>query len=814
MKLSACVITKNEERNLPQWLSCMSQFADEMIVVDTGSTDCTVSLAQQAGARVYHFSWCNDFSAAKNYAIERATGDWILFLDADEYFDKECIIKIRTIMQGYHRQQDIGLIFCRLVNIDTERNNQIIDTILQSRIFRRTPGIRYINPVHETLINTQGMLKMVCNNDLIIWHTGYSHSVRKAKARRDLDLMLARLENTETVESEDELAVNLMDAYYTLENYEKAIYYGRKALAAKIDFLGMAGNCYETIIGSMEHAGYDIDAIYAVLDEAMEAYPEEACFPMEKGYMLWNHQEYEASWQYLQHGLSLRNTFEERSERGEFTTDSSLRLLQYVYLALGDMACRKNDIAVAAEYYMLGLQYQKKSPALLRGLYDAVRENCDDVDIIQLLNSLYTREVDSDFILDTLGEKLGPKIAAYYGAAALRQDKAKLYLYTHHYDVAAIEASHAIKDMNNQLAARNIADQVTKGIAGNKLLGTLLAPAYQKACRSGALNTQDKAIKSVLRILEHYHVGYVAGNCIDLAKNPLVSIMIPTYNRPVLFEKTLQSALRQTYTNIEILVNDNSTDETTFNLIQPYLSDDRIHYYRNTSAKTKAANFKPFQAMAKGEYLQWCMDDDILASDKLALMVPVLRDNPDIALVTSQRGYIDINDQVVKDNDANPLIDAAEKSAWRCYSGKDMGAAMLSGIHNLIGEPSAVLFRRQDLTNHYWEADCRGYAAISDVVMWLELLHKGDVVVFKDPLSYYRRHITQEGQQPDVILNSRLEWLRLLEEQKQLYDTSVIRQGKRKLWQDYMQNKDMPSLQKADNYHKYVNKISGLAGIL
>ncbi|MEE1308446.1 MAG: glycosyltransferase family 2 protein, partial [Anaerovibrio sp.] len=86
MKLSACVIVKNEAANLPQWLSCMSRVADEMIVVDTGSTDDTVELAEAAGAKVYYFAWCNDFAAAKNYAIEQAAGDWILFLDADEYF--------------------------------------------------------------------------------------------------------------------------------------------------------------------------------------------------------------------------------------------------------------------------------------------------------------------------------------------------------------------------------------------------------------------------------------------------------------------------------------------------------------------------------------------------------------------------------------------------------------------------------------------------------------------------------------------------------------------------------------------------------
>ena len=70
MKLSACVIVKDEEANLPNWLSCMARVADEMVVVDTGSVDRTREIAAQAGARVYEYDWQKDFAAAKNYALE------------------------------------------------------------------------------------------------------------------------------------------------------------------------------------------------------------------------------------------------------------------------------------------------------------------------------------------------------------------------------------------------------------------------------------------------------------------------------------------------------------------------------------------------------------------------------------------------------------------------------------------------------------------------------------------------------------------------------------------------------------------------
>ena len=69
IKISACVIVKNEEKNLPRWLASMRRIADEIVVVDTGSTDRTVDLAKAAGARVFSFAWIDYLAAAKNFAL-------------------------------------------------------------------------------------------------------------------------------------------------------------------------------------------------------------------------------------------------------------------------------------------------------------------------------------------------------------------------------------------------------------------------------------------------------------------------------------------------------------------------------------------------------------------------------------------------------------------------------------------------------------------------------------------------------------------------------------------------------------------------
>ena len=245
-----------------------------------------------------------------------------------------------------------------------------------------------------------------------------------------------------------------------------------------------------------------------------------------------------------------------------------------------------------------------------------------------------------------------------------------------------------------------------------------------------------------------------------LLRAPLVSILIPTYNRPHYFQETLASALMQTYPNIEVIVCDNSTDDDTEELMQAYRDDVRVRYVRNRGAKTKEENFMPFEHLVQGEFLQWCMDDDILLPDKITLMVDAFLSEPTATLVTSVRGVIDGDGAYLGQwKDAPPL-----HGRYGCFSGAAIGRSILMDLSSFLGEPSAVLFRRRDLVHHYWHAESRGYQTISDCAMWLELLEKGDAVVFSRPLSLFRLHSGQEGQSPEALVRGGIEWRQLVVE--------------------------------------------------
>lgn len=113
MNLSLCMIVKNEEAVLQESLSQVGRYVTEIIVVDTGSSDRTKEIAQSFGAQVYDFPWCDDFSAARNFSLEKASNDWVLVLDADEIITDFKVNQIRKFIQA--DQAMVGRI--KLINI-------------------------------------------------------------------------------------------------------------------------------------------------------------------------------------------------------------------------------------------------------------------------------------------------------------------------------------------------------------------------------------------------------------------------------------------------------------------------------------------------------------------------------------------------------------------------------------------------------------------------------------------------------------------------------------------------------------------------
>lgn len=196
IKISQCMIVKNEEQNIRRALSWGKGVVHEQIVVDTGSTDNTVKIAESMGAKVYHFEWCDDFSAAKNYAIEQAGGNWIAFLDADEYFSEQDAKKIPGILKKIEnvsvKSGRIHMLRTAMYHLNDE--GETFSAGQHDRIFRNMRGLRYKNRIHEVLSFSSGQTLRYALTDLTIMHTGYSDSVRDKKGNRNIPLLKKSVE--------------------------------------------------------------------------------------------------------------------------------------------------------------------------------------------------------------------------------------------------------------------------------------------------------------------------------------------------------------------------------------------------------------------------------------------------------------------------------------------------------------------------------------------------------------------------------------------------------------------------------------------
>lgn len=235
-RISQCMIVKNEEKNIRRALSWAKPIAFEQIVVDTGSTDRTVEIAKEMGAKVYHFQWINDFAAAKNYAIEQASGDWIAFLDADEYMDPQDAKKLLKLLEPLstpNPQKKVAMfVRCSWVQLDDHGKPFSVD--VQDRIFRNRKDIRYHGKIHEQIrVPEDG--NSVCiraENLLTIFHTGYQHSVMQEtnKSKRNIDLLQLELKKN----PQDYQAWCYMgDAQKAADDLDRAADSYRKALEGK-----------------------------------------------------------------------------------------------------------------------------------------------------------------------------------------------------------------------------------------------------------------------------------------------------------------------------------------------------------------------------------------------------------------------------------------------------------------------------------------------------------------------------------------------------------------------------------------------------
>lgn len=239
-RISLALIVRDEERTLARCLESIAGRIDEIVIVDTGSTDSTITVARRYTDRVFSFAWCDNFAAARQFAFDQATGDWVLWLDADDVV--EGAEQIRAMVSG--APASLGGFSWRYLYSRDQWGNPLCE-LWRERCVRNDGGFRWQGRIHEVLVDQQQRAITPCSAVVVAHHAEAARG--PAKVRRNLAIL-----EQEYAACDDAPSARLL--FYLGQEYTNA---GRldKALAALLRYLDIASWDDERYLAQLRVAG-------------------------------------------------------------------------------------------------------------------------------------------------------------------------------------------------------------------------------------------------------------------------------------------------------------------------------------------------------------------------------------------------------------------------------------------------------------------------------------------------------------------------------------------------------------------------------
>ena len=263
--ISACYIVKDAAKDLARSLESLAKYVDEIIVVDTGSSDNTVDVAKKFGAKIFHETWQDDFATPRNVALNAAKSSWVTFLDADEYFINDTAKNLRKAIK-IAQDKNIKGVLVNLVNVDADNDNKNLGASYVLRLYENAPNVNYKGKIHEQLFIGDKLLTSLMTAPaelLTIWHTGYSASIHKAKMERNLKSLLA-------TKTPKRIYGYLAETYHALNDDANAEKF------ARLDFDSgetLSDNSTRILLEVLSKNPAQIDDLLKYLRLAIERYP-------------------------------------------------------------------------------------------------------------------------------------------------------------------------------------------------------------------------------------------------------------------------------------------------------------------------------------------------------------------------------------------------------------------------------------------------------------------------------------------------------------------------------------------------------------
>lgn len=409
MKISACLIVKNEEKNIKLSLESIKGFVDEIVVVDTGSVDKSREIAKSLPAKVYDFVWNNDFAAARNFAIEKAAGEWIVFLDADEFFAHDSSLRVKGFLLQA-QAKGLDAVMCQVINIDQDDNNRVRDIFKAIRFFRKSRSICYRNVIHEELSRLDGKNMQVgmLPDDIKIYHTGYSGNIVQKKLQRNLEIML---EDIKKNGGEERYYRYLCDCYHGLKQYDLAVKYAKLHIASKQTSLYSESTVYIKMLYSLIQNKATPTQMKYEFEQAIEKFSDLPDFYAQYANYLFDQKNYTKATLFYQQAIQLYKK-DVSNVASTFTGKISA-----VYYNLGRLYLLQNQNELALTCFCDALLLNRFFRSAFQAFYQLI-VLYPEVQIIDILNSIYKKEKkDLSFLVQNLKLVKLNKVYIYYANA-------------------------------------------------------------------------------------------------------------------------------------------------------------------------------------------------------------------------------------------------------------------------------------------------------------------------------------------------------------------------------------------------------------
>jgi len=516
-KISLCMIVKNEEAFLPQCLESVRDVVDEMVIVDTGSTDRTVEIAESYGAEVYHHPWQNSFSEARNYGLQFATCDWILQLDADEELEREDIPLLWDVLRSADAREDVNAIYVVLYNRLTD---SAVSKHYFPRIFRRGKA-HYEGIVHNQLVY-EGK---VVPTEIRLHHYGYglSKEEMEKKHRRTGDLLRRQLEEDP---GNTFAQMNFVRILRNQEGFDQAIEQGKRFL-----------DLYASQMPSMHRQMISNDVAYCLFAAGQYEEAEKVCQAVLEenpnnldvlftlGNLLAKRGEHQEALRHFKKFLSTRRDEEWRPEFTQLIVDT-YTLEDRVWNNIGECYWNMGLLDQAVKVYLKAIQLNPDNVIFYRNLgFSYIQQNRPD-NAEEIFKKAIERGIADELVYFGLGElyrtqgKPEHAVEAYRKAIAIKEE----YADAHSALGQLLLAQGALQDAEIELTR---AVELVPSHIG-VLLG-LSKIAVQTGRKKAALEFVDRIVK--IGPSDGNLPLHLAGICIGLQEYPRAVVLFEDYLR-------------------------------------------------------------------------------------------------------------------------------------------------------------------------------------------------------------------------------------------------------------------------------------------